>query len=120
DLAHANGKFAFMHSDGCISEIYPHLIEVGVDAINSQIFCMDMDELAKTAKGKITFWGEIDRQHILPSDDINEVRNAVAKVVDKLYDHSGGIIAQLEFGPGTRPENVNAVFEEWDKVQGKG
>ncbi|HDL17484.1 MAG TPA: methyltransferase, partial [Bacteroidetes bacterium] len=62
-MAKANGKFAFMHSDGHISEIYTELVEVGVDAINSQLFCMDMVELAKSVKSKITFWGEVDRQH---------------------------------------------------------
>jgi hypothetical protein len=117
DIAHANGKFIFMHSDGCIQDIYPDLIEIGVDAINSQIFCMDMNELAKKAKGKITFWGEIDRQHILTSDQIAEVKKAVAKVAETLYDPSGGIIAQLEFGPGAMPENIKTVFEEWSKVE---
>ncbi len=117
DIAHANGKFAFMHSDGNILEIYPHLIDVGVDAVNSQLFCMDMDMLAAIAKGKITFWGEIDRQHILPTDDVDTVRQAVQKVANKLYDPAGGIIAQLEFGPGAKPENIEAVFDEWEKVQ---
>ena len=43
DIAHANNKFAFMHSDGNILSIYPDLIEAGVDAINSQLFVMDME-----------------------------------------------------------------------------
>lgn len=34
-LAHAHGKFAFMHSDGHIAAVYEDLIEVGVDALNS-------------------------------------------------------------------------------------
>ena len=57
DLAHAAGKFIFMHSDGCITDIYPHLVDVGIDAVNSQLFCMDMAEIAKSAKGRITFLG---------------------------------------------------------------
>lgn len=116
DLAHSEGKFAFMHSDGCITEIYEDLIEVGVDVINSQLFTMDFAELEKNAKGKITFWGEIDRQHILPSKDAQVGRDAVQKVADYLYDPSGGIIAQLEFGMGANPETVLAVFDEWEKV----
>lgn len=56
DLAHVYGKFIFMHSDGYIAEIFDDVIEVGVDAINSQLFCMDMADLARRAKGKITFW----------------------------------------------------------------
>ncbi|MEI6788965.1 MAG: uroporphyrinogen decarboxylase family protein [bacterium] len=50
DLAHAHGKFAFMHSDGFISEIYEDLVEIGVDAQNSQLFVMDMEDLATRVK----------------------------------------------------------------------
>ncbi|MBC8185881.1 methyltransferase [candidate division KSB1 bacterium] len=116
DLAHSEGKFAFMHSDGCITEIYEDLIEVGVDVINSQLFTMDFAELEKKAKGKISFWGEIDRQHILPSKDPQAGRDAVRKVADHLYDPSGRIIAQFEFGMGANPETALAVFDEWEKV----
>lgn len=114
DLAHAYGKFAFMHSDGHISEIYDDLIEVGVDAINSQLFCMDLADLEHRAKGKITFWGEIDRQHILPSKNPQDGRDAVRKVASHLYDTRGGIIAQFEFGAGTHPATAMAVFEAWE------
>ena len=48
----AVGKYFFMHSDGNISSIYPDLIEIGVDALNSQLFCMDIEELARLYKGK--------------------------------------------------------------------
>ena len=114
--AKAEGKFVFMHSDGYIQEIYEDLIEVGVDAINSQLFCMDMDVLAEKAKGKITFWGEIDRQWILPDENPQIARDAVRKVADKLYDSAGGTMAQFEFGLGANPQSALAVFEEWEKI----
>ena len=116
DLAHAHGKFAFMHSDGCITESYEDLIEVGVDALNSQLFVMDLAELERIAKGRITFWGEIDRQHVLPSPDPEVGRAAVRKVVRHLYDPRGGVIAQFEFGPGANPATARALLEEWDRV----
>ncbi|MBI9018984.1 MAG: methyltransferase [Phycisphaerae bacterium] len=119
DLAKANNKFTFMHSDGCITKIYPELIEVGVDAVNSQLFCMDMEELAKIAKGKITFWGEIDRQHIIPSSDTNIARQAVDKVAKHLYDPSGGIIAQFELGPGANIDNTRVIFDQWETISNK-
>lgn len=116
DLAHAHNKFVFMHSDGYISEIYPDLIEIGVDALNSQLFVMDMAELAAVAKGKITFWGEIDRQHIMPAKDSKAGRDAVRKVASHLYQPSGGIIAEFELGPGSNPEVGMAIFDEWEKL----
>jgi hypothetical protein len=117
ELAHAHGKSIFMHSDGHILAIYPDLIEVGVDAVNSQLFVMDLEELARVARGRIAFWGEIDRQHALVDPDPEAARRAVRHVARHLYDPAGGVIAQCEFGPGGRPENVMAVFDEWEAVQ---
>ncbi len=116
-LAHKNGKHALMHSDGCITEIYEDLIEIGVDAVNSQLFCMDMADLEKRAKGRITFWGEIDRQHVLPDPDPEAGRKAVRKVAEHFYNPSGGIIAQFELGAGANPETALAVFDEWERIQ---
>jgi hypothetical protein len=112
-IAHEAGKFVFMHSDGDISSIYADLIEVGIDAINSQLFCMDIEELARQYKGKITFWGEIDRQRILPFGTPDEVRAAVQRVRAALDDGSGGVIAQCEWGLDVPVENVEMVFAEW-------
>ncbi len=120
DIAHKNGKFIFMHSDGHITAIYPHLVEIGIDALNSQLFCMDMAELAKIAKGKLTFWGEIDRQHILPSPNTQDARDAVRKVASHLYDPAGGIMAQFEITPGSNIKNVFAIYDEWEKVASSG
>ncbi len=111
EIAHRNGKKAFMHSDGNILKIYPHLIDLGLDAINSQIFCMGIEKLAPFA-GKITFWGEMDRQHLLVNASPEEVAAAVEKVRTVLWKN-GGCIAQCEFGPGAKPENVRQVFESW-------
>lgn len=120
ELAHAHGKFVFLHSDGCITEIYPELVEIGVDALNSQLACMDLGELARIAKGRMTFWGEVDRQHILCAEDPDIARREVRRIAEALYDPAGGIIAQLEFGAGAKPATVAAVFEEWERVVADG
>ena len=113
NIAHAHGKKIFMHSDGYTLEIIPDLIELGLDALNTQIFCMGPEKLAPF-KGKITFWGEICRQNILPYATADEVEKAVKSVYDNLWS-DGGCIAQCEYGPGARAENVDAVFAAWDK-----
>ena len=114
DIAHRAGKKMFMHSDGNTLLIYPELIELGLDAFNSQIFCIGVDKLAPF-KGKITFWGEIDRQHLLPHGTLDDIRNAVTSVKETLWDH-GGCIAQCEFGPAGNPNNVRQVYETWDAL----
>jgi hypothetical protein len=112
-IAHSHGKKLFMHSDGYITAIYPDLIEIGLDAINSQIFCMGPETLSAFA-GKITFWGEMDRQHRLPSGTPADIEQAVDEVHRHLW-RNGGCIAHCEFGPGARPENVRAVYTSWKK-----
>ncbi len=119
-IAHASDKYLFMHSDGCILDIYSDLIEVGIDALNSQLFCMDMAKLAECAKGKITFWGEIDRQHVLRQTDPDVTREAVNSVANHLYMPSGGIIAQFSYGLGIHPPNAEIVCEQWQHIHNKG
>ena len=113
-IAHGAGKKIFMHSDGHILAIYPHLVELGVDAVNSQLFCMGLSQLEPFA-GRITFWGEIDRQHLLPEATTAEINRAVRDVHRCLW-RNGGCIAQCEFGAGARPENVRQVFQTWNEV----
>ena len=116
DLAHSHGKYVFMHSDGYIAEIFEDLIEIGVDAVNSQLFCMDMADLARRAKGRMTFWGEIDRQRVLPAKDPAIGRQAVREVVRHLFDPAGGLVAEFEIGPGANPAVADAILDEWAAV----
>jgi uroporphyrinogen decarboxylase len=113
DIIHKAGKAAFFHSDGNTESIYGDLIEVGVDAINSQLFCMDIEGLAARYKGKITFWGEMDRQHVLPFGNPNDIRAAVRRVRDALDDGTGGVIGQCEWGKDNPKENIETLFEAW-------
>ena len=113
-IAHARGKKLFMHSDGHINAIYPDLVEIGMDAVNSQLFCMGIESLAPFA-GKITFWGEIDRQHLLPDGTPADSTRAAGYVHRHLWKN-GGCIAQCEFGAAARPENVHAVYAAWDRL----
>jgi uroporphyrinogen decarboxylase len=119
DIAHRRGKKIFMHSDGHLLEILEDLVELGLDAVNSQIFCMGPERLRPYA-GRITFWGEMDRQGLLCFGSPADVEAAVRRVQDNLWK-DGGCIAQLEFGAGARPENVLATYRAWDSLfRGEG
>lgn len=118
EIARHYNKFVFMHSDGYIMDIIPDLIEIGIDALNSQIYCMGVKELGSRFHGKISFWGEIDRQQLLPHGTEEEIRIAVKTIYKCLYD-GGGVIAQCEFGPGAKPQNVVTVFETWKQLDHK-
>ena len=112
EIAKRAGKYVFMHSDGHITEIVGDLIEVGVHALNSQIKCMGTEELGRRFRGRLTFWGEVDRQELLPSGSLEDIRGVVQEMRAHLWC-DGGVIGQCEFGPGAKPENVFEVFRTW-------
>jgi hypothetical protein len=113
DMIHAAGKFSFFHTDGHTEAIFSDFIEVGIDAVNAQLFTMDVEDLARRYLGKITFWGEIDRQQILPFGTRREVQEAVQRIRALLDDGTGGVIAQCEWGKDNPKENIEAVFQAW-------
>lgn len=113
-LIHKHGKYVFFHSDGYIEDVLDDVIEIGVDAINSQLFCMDIEKLSEKYKGKITFWGEIDRR-LLSFSKVHEIIKAVYRVRSALDDPTGGVIAQCEWGKNNPAENIEAVFNAWNE-----
>ncbi len=116
-MARAHGKHVLMHSDGYVADIIPDLIEIGVHAINTQLFCMPIEELAGRFAGRVCFWGEIDRQHLLTSGTTEEVRQAVRRVARAfLVSRRSGLVGQCFWGKDHKLENCEAVYDEWSKV----
>ena len=117
DIIHAAGKFVFFHSDGHTEAIYDDLIEIGIDAYNSQLFCMNIEKLGEKYKGKITFWGELDRQRILPFGTELEVRESVRKLGRLLISPKRtGFIAQCSWETLTPLTNVVAGYDEFNRL----
>ncbi|MBN1445904.1 MAG: hypothetical protein JW957_07350 [Candidatus Omnitrophica bacterium] len=116
NLLHRAGKKVFFHSDGMILDIIPDLIEIGADVLNCQIDCMDINELGRNFGGRIVFWGEPDRQRVMPFGTAAEVRAEVRKLCDNLALNSRGLIAQLYWGIDVPTENVMAAFEEYGRT----
>ena len=115
-IAHDAGKKIFMHSDGHIFDIYEDLIEIGVDAVNSQLFCMDIEQIGRRFARRITFWGEMDRQQVLALGTSDDARAAVERVAVALHRPEGGVIAQFELGAGAKLENADAIFQVWKRL----
>lgn len=108
------GKKVFFHSDGYIFDLYPYFIEMGVDAINSQLWCMGVEKVAKEYAGKITFWGEISRQTILPNGTPKEVEAAAKTMIQHLHVNGGGLIGQSELNKDVPLDNIEAVYRAWN------
>lgn len=119
-IAHVHGKKAFMHTDGYTPDIIPHLVGMELDAINAQIFAIGVSNLAPF-KGKITFWGEMDRQRLIPYGTEREIEEAVDLVYNTLWEN-GGCIAHCGYippGRGSNPMNVRRYYARWDALTAK-
>jgi hypothetical protein len=117
-IARAHGKYVFMHSDGHILDIMEDLIECGVQALNSQVACMGVEEVGRRFTGRLTFWGEFDRQDLLAFGTPERTAEAVREFRAHLYAN-GGVIAQCEFGLGANPANVLQVFRTFSELDGE-
>lgn len=114
DIVLDAGKKIFFHSDGYIADIYPDFIDMGVSAINSQVWCMGLDVVAPYA-GQITFWGELDRQHLLPHGTPAEIKQAAHQMYHTLY-RNGGLIGQQSIEEVWHLENVEAALSVWWEI----
>ncbi len=74
---------------------------------------MDVERLAKRFRGRVTFWGEMDRQRLHNPGTPDEFRKAVLAVRKALDFGSGGVIAQCQWDPGVRIQTIATFFEQW-------
>ena len=104
--------------------------ETGVDGISfmderptllpAGVLTHDIEDIGRRFRGQITFWGEIDRQWVLPFGTLDDVRAAVQRVraaLDGVADGyiRGGVIAECEWGNDVPRANVEAVLKTWQK-----
>lgn len=108
------GKKVFFHSDGYIYDIYQDFIDLGVDAVNSQLWCMGVEKVAEKYAGKITFWGEISRQTTLPKGTPEEILSCADVMKKYLWVNGGGLIGQSEVNKDVPLKNIEALVNAWD------
>jgi uroporphyrinogen decarboxylase len=105
-----------LHCCGDVSDIFPDLIEAGLDAINPvQISCPGMNpHKIKERYGKeITFWGGgCDTRYMLPSAVPAEVKRHVKQQIS-IWQKEGGFVFQQVHNilADVPPGNVAAMFE---------
>ncbi len=110
-----SGKFIFYHTCGHVLDLYPEFIELGIDAINSQLHCMGLENVAEKFAGKITFWGEMDRQNLLPCGTPEEIYRSASDMKDKLFVNGGGLIGHSVAGVDVPLENIKAILTCWNR-----
>ncbi len=113
-LIHQAGKFLFFHIDGFIEPILDDLVfDIGVDALNMQLNLMDMSKIAEKYRGRVTLWGEVDRQHTLPFGTPGDVERFVSNLRQQFGGNTGGVIAHCVWNSDNPLENIRAVFQAY-------
>ncbi len=106
-----------MHACGSVVDIVDDYIEIGADALNPvQVTANNMSpkNLYQRYGGRITFWGGIDTQKLLPLGTPAEVRQAVHNIIRDMNGMNGGyVLSSVHNVQGdTPPENVFAMLKE--------
>lgn len=74
EVVHAAGKYVFIHSCGDVDELFPELIEIGVNCFNPfQPEVMDVMSLMDQYRGRLSFYGGLSTQRTLPFGSTEDV-----------------------------------------------
>lgn len=82
-----------MHSCGDVTSFLLDLIEIGLDMIEPVQPCMGLERIKKQFGDKLSFWGGIDTQEILPHGTPEEVAAETKRVISILGNGGRYIIA---------------------------
>jgi uroporphyrinogen decarboxylase len=102
------------HTDGAVAPILEDLVEIGVEVFNPvqpNVPGHDPDALKSSLGDRLSFWGAIDQQHLLPNGSPVEIEADVAEKIGILgagggYMCSPAHIVQAD----TSMENVEAFI----------
>ena len=112
-LVKSKGKFVMLHSCGKLDEIFPDLIECGLDIFNPfQPEVTDVFETKKKYGDKLSFYGGISTQKTLPFGTVEQVTDEVKRLIDIVGENGGYIASPAHDIPGdAKPENMAAMIE---------
>jgi uroporphyrinogen decarboxylase len=105
----------FLHTCGSVFKLLPDLIDAGVEILNPvQVSAKGMETQRLKAEfgDRLTFWGAIDTQHVLPHGSVDEVRQEVRRRILDLGPKGGYVVAPVHNIQGDVPaENVVAMYQ---------
>ena len=107
--------FIHFHCCGSIYKLLDDLIELGVDVIHPvQVAAKNMDSsmLGPEFGDRLSFWGGIDTQRVLPSGTVEEVKAEVRRRIKDFAPGGGYILGAVHnIQPGVPVENIIAMYE---------
>jgi len=114
DLVHDGGAFVQLHSDGYIVDILDDLYDIGVDILNPQFSCHDLDDFAARTRGRFCINSDVDRQVTLPHASRAGMASHIKYLV-KIFgqENEGGLFGRGELNMDVPLENVKAMFDSF-------
>lgn len=111
--AKSKGRYIVQHSCGDIHEIFPDLIEIGLDVYQTfQPEIYDFAAVKREFGNDLAFWGGISTQRDLPYVTPDEVKRITRETIAVMGKGGGYIAAPTHAVPGdVPPENLVALIE---------
>ena len=109
----SHGKYVMIHCCGKVQELFPELIECGLDIFNPfQPEVMDVFEIKKEFGHRLSFYGGISIQKTLPYGTVDDVKKEVHRLLDEVGADGGYIASPSHDIPAdAKPENIEAMME---------
>ncbi len=105
-----------MHSDGAVAPLIDDFIEIGVDVYNPvqpNVAGSDPQELKDRYGERICFFGWIDQQSLLPSGDVEKIREEIKRRISILGKSRGYLLAPAHI---IQPDVTITTIEEMIKA----
>lgn len=107
------GKYVIQHSCGDCHELFPDLIDIGLDCYQTfQPEIYDIEKMKALYGSSLCFWGGISTQECLPFATADGVRREVVRIANALRKNGGLILAPTHaITFDIPPENILAMDE---------
>jgi uroporphyrinogen decarboxylase len=110
----------FLHTCGSVYLLLPDLIDIGVEVLNPvQVRARDMDPVKLKAEygDKLSFWGAVDTQQVLPRGSAEDVKAEVERRIAELGPGGGYVLCGVHnLQPEVPLENVLAMYRHAREV----
>ena len=124
DIAKTAGMYTLFHSCGSVVDVYPDLIEIGIDShigVQTSAKGMEIERLAKDYGGKIVIFGGVDAQTTLVNCTPAQVADEVKRNMQAFENCGGYIVSNSHHGlPDLPGENIVAMAKAAGRALCKG
>ena len=103
----------FQHSCGCIQDIIPDMIEIGLDALHPiQPETMDVYKIAENYQKDIAIWGTVSAQKTMPCGTPEDVDNEIRERMERIGKKGSFLLSPANtLGSEVPMENVQAFAD---------